>query len=108
MAKTGTYQIPFDENGNQQHYPDDWRHKITWEDNHEFDDTLTFIGYNRGRSAANFDFRRGDGRKVTFFLKEFEEIVPHMVHGEVAGTFTFIKRGQNYGTRMTAVALRAP
>lgn len=104
--KLGKYQIPFDANGNQQHYPEPWyvgqypnhqRVEPNWQDNHKFSDVLTFDGYSRGRSAAYFGFLRADGRSVTVFLKEFEGIVPHMVNGKVSGTFSFIKRGQNYG-----------
>jgi hypothetical protein len=114
MAKPGNYQIPFDRDGNQQHWPDpeyEWpegygagkpRLEVApvWQDNSIFGDVLTFDGYSRGRSAAYFGFTRLDGKKVTMFLAEFTEVVPHMVRGKIGGTFTFVKRGQNYGAKL--------
>lgn len=59
--------------------------------------TLAYAGFARGRSAAYFVFRTQEGHGVTVFLKDFEAMIPHMVNGVVAGTFTYVKRGQNYG-----------
>ena len=48
-------EIPFDEEGNQLHYPETWSHKsIIWKDNYQFFAKLKFIDYCRGRSAAYF------------------------------------------------------
>jgi hypothetical protein len=69
-------------------------------DNYEFEDTLTYDGYSRGRSAAYFSFLRSDGRKVTVFLTDFESIVNHMVKGKITGKFTFCKRGMNFGCKL--------
>lgn len=111
---TGAYQIPFDRSGNQLHWPDpeyEWpegygqgkpRVQVSpvWQVNSTFGDVLTFDGYSRGRSAAYFGFTRLDGKKVTMFLAEFTDVVPHMVKGKIGGTFTFVKRGQNYGVKL--------
>ncbi len=94
--KVGTYAIPFDKDGNQQHYPDSWR-GLEWRDNAPFADTLTYEGFSRGRSAAYFNFTRQDGKSVTVFLKEMSEMIPLMVGGKITGTFAFVKRGENYG-----------
>jgi hypothetical protein len=108
-AKTGNYRIPFDRDGNQQHYPERWyvgkypNHKPEgpdWRDNEPFDDTLTYSGYRRGRSAAYFEFTRSDGKAVTMFLKDFEGLIRQMVSGKVSGRFVFTKRGQNYGVKL--------
>lgn len=113
MSKKGDYEIPFDRNGNQQHYPEPWwedkypdarRVGPEWRKNDPFDDALTFIGFSRGRSAANLDFKRSDGTMVTVFLKEFCDMVPHMVGGVVRGRFQFTKRGQNYGCLLLEAA----
>lgn len=97
--KVGTYQIPFDKDGNQMHYPEGWK-KPEWRDNEPFHDVLTCEGFSRGRSAAYFNFRRQDGKTVTVFLKEMSEMIPKMVGGKIAGTFAFVKRGENYGCTM--------
>jgi hypothetical protein len=99
--KVGNYEIPFDDEGNQKHYPESWR-GLQWRKNDPFQDTLTYDGYSRGRSAAYFNFKRSDGTFVVMFLKDFEELVTHMINGKVTGTFQFIKRGQNYGCTMVA------
>lgn len=98
----GDYEIPFDCKGNQQHYPESWR-GLEWRPNDQFTETLTFQDYRRARSAAYFVFARIDGTLVTMFLKDFEEVVPHMVKGVVTGTFRFVKRGQNYGCSLMTV-----
>lgn len=102
MAKeTGNYQIPFDKDGNLQHYPTDYPHfPTTWKNNEEFEDTLTYLTYSRGRSAAILEFAKSDGKKVHMFMKDFDQVVPYMSHGKITGKFTFCKRGMNYGLRM--------
>jgi hypothetical protein len=106
---SGDYQIPFDRDGNQQHYPVSWytgeypnnRRTVgpEWRDNEPFNDTLTYAGYGRGRSAAYFVFTRSDGKEVTMFMKDFDALIRQMVNGKVSGRFVFIKRGQNYGVK---------
>lgn len=112
VKKVGKYEIPFDKDGNQMHYPE-----LTWDGtcdgngklisthpetrpNHPFTDTLTFSGSERGRSAAYFKFARENGKTVCFFMKEMEEIIPLLVHGKITGTFQHVKRGQNFGTAL--------
>ena len=113
MAKKGDYQIPFDQDGNQQHYPEHWyvgewpngtREGPHWRDNVPFDDTLTFAGYTRGRSAAYFRFTCRNGKHVYMFLTDLQDAIPHMLRGELCGTFQFIKRGQNYGVQLVQAA----
>jgi hypothetical protein len=94
--KVGDYQIPFDKDGNQMHYPESWR-QPEWRDNTPFQDTLEYQSFNRGRSAAYFLFKRANGTQVTVFLKEMSEMIPRMVNGKITGTFAFVKRGENYG-----------
>ncbi|WP_315782338.1 hypothetical protein [Bradyrhizobium sp. SZCCHNPS1003] len=96
----GDYKIPFDKDGNQQHCADSWTSGLEWRDNVPFVATLTYAGYSRGRSAANFDFRDHNGKLVVVFLKDFEAMVTHLVNGSVTGSFKFIKRGQNYGCQL--------
>ena len=103
MAKNGDYPIPFDDKGNQLHYPQQsWQGPMVWEPNHEWDGTIEYEGYSRGRSAAYFNFVRDNGTKITMFLKEFEDVVKLLNRGRLTGKFTFIKRGQNYGARLVS------
>ncbi|NEI70991.1 hypothetical protein GR212_15535 [Rhizobium lusitanum] len=103
-SKKGNYKIPFNAAGDQQHYPEmEWvsgkRVESVMKDNFVFDDTLKFDGTARGRSAAYFYFvRSSTGTRVTVFMKEFSEMMPHLIRGSISGKFTFIKRGENYGT----------
>lgn len=49
MAKKPSYQIPFDMNGNQLHYPESFRSTVVWHDIFEFEDTLIFDHFSRGQ-----------------------------------------------------------
>lgn len=99
-AKKGVYQIPFDNDGNQKHYPESWK-GLQWKDNYEFDDELHFTTYGRGRSAAYFiGAMASNGMTVNVFITDFMDLMPHMVHGKVTGKFSFVKRGQNYGCKL--------
>lgn len=123
-AKKGIYDIPFDRNGNQQDYPEKWAVDTgetkkypnsmdpereypvyryegpNWKTNFEFEDTLELVSYGRGRSSITFNFRRTDGTTVSMFVSDFFEVVFKMKEGKVAGRFTFVKKGQNYGCKM--------
>ena len=102
MGKTGDYCIPFDRDGDQLHWVDEWEVKhngAKMVPNFEFNETLTFDGFCRGRSAAYARFLKSDGREVTMFLVELEEAIKHMTNGVVSGRFTFCKRGMNYGCK---------
>ncbi|KVH05423.1 hypothetical protein WS84_28230 [Burkholderia anthina] len=92
--KVGTYDIPFDNVGNQLDYPG---HASEMKANHEFEDTLTYHSCGRGRSSVGFTFKRSDGRKVNVFLTDMDDWIPQLNGGKISGRFTFVKRGQNYG-----------
>lgn len=118
----GKYQIPFDGEGNQQHYPqhyyprgekdeflrDELGRAVSkepeWRDNAPFETTLKFEHYERGRSAAYFIFKRSEGGEVTVFLTDFTDMVPFMNGGFISGTFEFTKRGMNYGCKLVKAA----
>lgn len=101
-AKKGQYQIPFDTNGNQLDYPMEyWRTaQNVWVDNFEFVDTLTYVEYHQGRSAVGFTFKRTDETTVNVFISDFSAMLPFMKLGTIAGRFTFVKKGKNYGCTM--------
>jgi hypothetical protein len=102
MSKKGNYQIPFDKDGNQLTYPEDFGRSAVaeWMDNVVFYDTLEFQRFLRGRSAAHCEFKRLSGQKVIMFLRDFEDVIPEMFAGRIHARWTYCKRGQNYGIRL--------
>lgn len=100
MAEKKKLKIPFDSEGNQEHYPNAWGRHKEYKDNYEFFSTLTFSHFSRGRSAAYAHFIAVSGMKCTMFLKELEEAIPYLENGSLTGTFTFCKHGQNYGVKL--------
>ena len=100
MVDKRVLQIPFDVDGNQEHYPNEWGRHKEYKDNFKFFTTLTFSYFSRGKSAAYAHFTGISGRKCTMFLKHLEEAVPFLKNGSVTGTFTFVKCGQNFGVKL--------
>lgn len=99
MKKVYDGDIPFDGRGNQLHYFESWNGGH-WVPNTTFKDTLTIDTMARGRSAAYFIFERKNGSSVVVFLRDAIDMMKHMQNGKVTGTFTFCKRGQNYGCKL--------
>jgi hypothetical protein len=125
MAKKA-YKVPFDDySGDQLHYadkrtnlvhfPNGWEAYnddcdnpanrveagVEWREPYEFEDTLKYVTYHRGRSAAYFEFvSLNDGRRYTMFLKQFDQAVSRMVMGQFTGSFGFVKYGHNYGVAL--------
>lgn len=68
--------------------------------NYRFEAVLKFDTQSRGRSSVKFYFVDG-GTKTEYpmFLTDFCDIVRGctLEKGVIAGTFFFVKRGQNYG-----------
>jgi hypothetical protein len=98
MAKTA-YKIPFDSNGEMLSWAPGWG-QVEWKDNYEWEDNLEYESFGRGRSAVHIYFRSLiTGKKYTMFMTDFHDVVKDMVTGRISGTFTFQKRGANYGMR---------
>jgi hypothetical protein len=101
MSRKGDYPIPFTRNGTQLNYADRYMTGVVWLENHAVETTISFVRWERGRSAAHAIFEREDnGKEVTVFLSELEPMLQTMVRGKVKGRFTFGKRGANYGMRL--------
>jgi len=106
----GKYEIPFDADGNQLDYPlgdqeyPTHKARTFWRSNHSFQDTLTLLRYGRGRSSVTFTLARTDGKTVSVFVSDFVDMVRIMERGRVSGTFTFTKRGLNYGCQLVEEA----
>lgn len=68
-----------------------------------FEAKLRLDGFSRGRSAANFDLVNADtGARYTMFMKDFLEYIQthgNVTEGILKGTWTVVKRGQNYGIK---------
>lgn len=100
MAK-GVYQLPF-RDGALLHYPDYPTTTINWCDNHTMSATLTFQGFERGRSAAYAIWQTGDGKPWPMFLKDLGDVLARcdVRKASVTALWTFCKRGANYGIRL--------
>ena len=96
MSKT--IQIPFDAHGNPLSFPVG---VAEWRDNFMFVDTLKYMGYQTGRSSVLYAFeRRSNKQRVLVFLSDMDKLIPLMERGEIHGTFSFVKKGQNFGCAM--------
>lgn len=105
MAKMYDGEVPFDEDGNQLRYAGPYRPvDVVWQPNDSFHSTLEFVKFNRGRSAAYASFEDADGKRRYMFLKDLDEVLRNgwFRGAKLTGTFTYCKRGQNYGVRMIA------
>lgn len=116
------WKVPFDRQGNQIEFGgyngrgSDWCpgfEYIDFRDNEEFQDTLVYEGYQRGRSAAFFLWRRSlTGTTVTMFMSEMDRLLREGKIGRrrlsdlssevcvAAGRWHFIKRGANYSVSL--------
>lgn len=86
-----------------QDYPDDVNGRIEWVQNKEWHDEIKYNGYHRGRSAAGFNFKSEiDGKNYPMFMTDFDACMRNEMFfkSKLIGTFTFCKRGCNYGIRL--------
>ena len=100
------YQIPFDENGNQLSYPATWMNgycnkDYEFKDNFEFEDSICFVKFQRGRSSTIAKFHRlNTNTYITAFISDMKDLITNMKYGQIDGRFTFVKKGQNYGFKL--------
>ena len=75
---------------------------LVWVPNFVFETVLTY----RSRQADHsFSFMTREGAQVIFLTEHFTNLVPHMVRGQIEGTFTFTKKGaDNYSCRLLEAA----
>jgi len=88
-------KVPYDQNGNLLHYVD-WRDPSAWKEVYEFDATLTFVRFARGRSAVYAWMRDDEGHEYPLSLNDFEPFVPKLKKGQIAGKWTQKKQGENF------------
>jgi len=94
--------IPFSD-GHQLHFADQsWPRPaaVDWQPNAVFKDSLTFLRFARGRSAAYAEFHRNNGKTVIVFLTDLDTMMPYLTSGNITGKFVFCKRGANYGCKL--------
>ena len=71
--------------------------------NFEFEDTLVFTHFSRGRSSVKAHFRsKYTEVKYEMFISDFEEVLKKSRIGNchIRGRFTFVKKGMNYGVKL--------
>lgn len=101
--KIGQYKIPFDSRGDLMSY--DGFGVFEWRDNYSFVDTLKLEGSGRGRSSVTFKFRSLESGVVySMFISDATYLFQNCVvrKGVVRGSFTFVKKGSNYGLTLIA------
>ena len=73
---------------------------VTWlEPDYEWDDTLVYLTYSRGRSAAYFEFESERFGKVQMFMSDFDKLIKSVgiQDCKVTGRWGFRKAGANIG-----------
>ncbi len=94
-------QVPFDVSSGKPLYYGGSGTNTIWRDNFEFQDTLVFSGFTRGRSAVHAHFKsKTNSTSFVVFLSDLAKMIPNLVGGVAEGKFTFCKRGSNYGLKM--------
>ena len=79
--------------------------------NLEYELDISFAGYSRGCSSALLIFvptkqlksyKKNSYNKFHYnvFMSDSEDIINHCVNGRIKGTFSFVKKGQNYGLQL--------
>lgn len=97
MSKIKTY--PVDENGNMIEY-DGYLYGATKYSEKgivEFEETMTFQYYTKGRSSLRFILKDSKGNIWSMMAQRIDHFVKHSVNGVLTGKWVVCKRGQNYG-----------
>lgn len=70
-------------------------------DPYTFSDTLTIMGYLRGRSSVQICLVGSKGEEYSMFISDFMDMVlsTDIQRARITGTWTFTKKGANYGLK---------
>lgn len=122
-AKKKLIEVPYSSDGSLMHFPEStWDYSeavrveeghgwkvpprevgAEWRRNDPFTATLWLVETRRGRSAAYFIWRAGDGREYPMFISDMLQLVKSGVTirpgGAVSTRWVVTKRGSNYGIR---------
>ena len=97
MSKIKTY--PVDANGNMLEY-DGYLYgatKYSEKDIVEFEETMTFQHYTKGRSSLRFILKDSKDKEWSMMAQCIDCFVKQSVKGVLSGKWIMCKRGQNYG-----------
>ena len=97
MSKIKTY--PVDENGNMLEY-NGYLYgatKYSEKDIVEFEETMTFQYFTKGRSSLRFILVDSQGREWSMMAQCIDSFVQRSVNGVLTGKWIMCKRGSNYG-----------
>lgn len=91
------------ENGKIEHYYKNGKFAEVFVPNFNFVDALDFTHFSRGRSSVKAHFVScTTNKKYEMFISDFEDCIKnnHLTNSLIKGTFTFVKKGQNYGVKL--------
>ena len=78
-------------------------------DNYVFEADLYIAGYSRGCSSAvmllvPYEYKENNyfAQKIKYqvFMSDIESVVKEMIKGRIKGSFTWVKKGTNYGLQL--------
>lgn len=95
MSKIKTY--PVDKLGNMIEYIGYGSEEVAESVIKEFEETMTFQHYTKGRSSLRFILKDSKGREWSMMAQCIDYFVKHSVNGVLTGKWVMCKRGQNYG-----------
>ena len=94
--------IPFTKTGEFVDYALDIPGSYEWKENYEWEDILEYTGYSRGRSSIKLILvSELNGKRYEMFISDFDDVLKKhgfSVFGE-KHTYTFCKKGANYGIK---------
>lgn len=105
QAKTDL-QIPFKPNGSIYRHVSRYQ-SPEWRDNHKFVAILEFQDSQRSRSSVTYIFKDLQGNEHYMMVKDMTDALKAgAFEGRILqGVFTYVKRGQQYGTRFLGRAV---
>ena len=72
----------------------------TWKPYEEFEATLHYRSYARGRSSITFYWIDDDSHQYPMFLKDFDKLLKQDINVlHIHGVWGYVKRGSDYGIK---------
>jgi hypothetical protein len=99
-------KIPFDQHGCPMPYVGYRESGVIWEENKPFHAQLSFVRFERGRSAVRALYVKDDDStyEAAMFLSDFEKVIQRgLAPQHLTGRFEFVKRGANYGIKLLLI-----